>query len=75
MGGLDLTKHDKMTATIEKYAKETRPRFVGVRHLIDFEAEDFLTRPDVHIGLAILESHGLTFDLQVCPLGKVGVLT
>ncbi len=26
-------------------------QFVGVRHLIDFEAEDFLTREDVHAGL------------------------
>jgi hypothetical protein len=26
-------------------------QFVGIRHLIDFEAEDFLTREDVHAGL------------------------
>ena len=65
VAGLDLTKHEKMKATIAKYAKETRPKLVGVRHLIDFEDEDFLTRADVHEGLAILESNGLTFDLQV----------
>ena len=65
VGGLDLTKHEVMKATIAKFSKETRPKFVGVRHLIDFEADDFLTRPDVHAGLAILENHGLTFDLQV----------
>ena len=65
VGGLDLTKHEVMKATIAKFSKETRPKFVGVRHLIDFEADDFLTRPDVHAGLAILENQGLTFDLQV----------
>ena len=65
VGGLDLTKHEVMRTTIAKFSKETRPKFVGVRHLIDFEPDDFLTRPDVHAGLAILENHGLTFDLQV----------
>ena len=65
VGGLNLTKHEVMRTTIAKFSKETRPKFVGVRHLIDFEPVDFLTRPDVHAGLAILENHGLTFDLQV----------
>ena len=65
VGGLDLTKHEVMKTTIAKFSKETRPKFVGIRHLIDFEPDDFLTRPDVHAGLAILENHGLTFDLQV----------
>jgi len=67
VGGLDLTKHKKMEDTIAKYKRETRPKFVGIRHLIDFEADDFLTREDVHNGLAILERHGLTFDLQSYP--------
>jgi len=67
VGGLDLTKHEVMRTTIAKFSKETRPKFVGVRHLIDFESDDFLTRPDVHAGLAILEKHGLTFDLQSYP--------
>jgi len=67
VGGLDLTKHEVMRTTIAKFSKETRPKFVGVRHLIDFEPDDFLTRPDVHAGLEILENHGLTFDLQSYP--------
>ena len=67
VGGLALTKHEVMKIAIAKFSKETRPKFVGVRHLIDFEADDFLTRPDVHAGLAILENHGLTFDLQSYP--------
>lgn len=67
VGGLDLRKHEKMKKTIEKYAKETRPKFVGIRQLIDFEDDDFLTRSEVHEGLAILEEKGLTFDLQSYP--------
>ena len=36
-GGLDLTKHDKMKAAIAKFSKNKRPKFVGIRHLIDSE--------------------------------------
>merc|ERR1712013_946058 len=43
VGGLDLTKHDKMKAAIAKFSQNKRPKFVGVRHLIDFEDKDFLT--------------------------------
>ena len=39
-----------MKACIEKFLKVPRPRFVGVRHLISFEEEDYLTREDVHQG-------------------------
>jgi len=67
VGGLDLTKHDKMKAAIAKFSKAKRPKFVGVRHLIDFEEDDFLTRADVHAGLKILSDNHLTFDLQSYP--------
>merc|ERR1712013_22051 len=67
VGGLDLTKHDKMKAAIAKFSQNKRPKFVGVRHLIDFEDNDFLTRPDVHAGLQILSDNNLTFDLQSYP--------
>jgi len=67
VGGLDLTKHDKMKAAIAKFSKNKRPKFVGVRHLIDFEEDDFLTRTDVHAGLQILSDNNLTFDLQSYP--------
>ncbi|WAQ98381.1 Y4MH-like protein, partial [Mya arenaria] len=37
----------------------------GARHLIDFEADDWLTRDDVSRGLVTLAKHDLTFDLAV----------
>jgi len=67
VGGLDITKHDKMKAAIAKFSKKKRPKFVGVRHLIDFEEDDFLARADVHAGLQILSDNQLTFDLQSYP--------
>ena len=39
--------------------------FVGVRHILDVEDEDWVTREDVHRGLAALETRGLTYDLLV----------
>ena len=56
-----------MRTSIEKFLAVPRPKFVGVRHLISFEEEDYLTREDVHQGLQILSDHGLTFDLQSYP--------
>jgi len=67
VGGLDLTKHEKMKKTIAKFSHKKRPKFVGVRHLIDFEDDDFLTQEDVHAGLQILSDNKLTFDLQSYP--------
>jgi len=67
VGGLDLVQHEKMKASIEKFLKFPRPKFVGVRHLISFEDEEYLRREDVHQGLQILSDHGLTFDLQSYP--------
>lgn len=42
----------------------TNPKFVGVRHITQDESdEDFLVRPEVLRGLAVLEKHGVPFDL------------
>jgi metal-dependent hydrolase (beta-lactamase superfamily II) len=43
VGGLHITKHDKMKTAIAKFPKNKRPKFVVIRHLIDFEEDDFLT--------------------------------
>ena len=37
----------------------------GVRHILDFESEEWITRDDVNNGLSVLEKHGLTYDLLV----------
>lgn len=67
VGGLDLCNLDKLNNFIKIFTTSSSPKFVGVRHLIDFEAEDFLTREDVHAGLQVLSDHNLTFDLQSYP--------
>ena len=36
----------QMKGSIEKFLKVPRPKFVGVRHLISFEEEDYLTREE-----------------------------
>ena len=37
----------------------------GVRHILDVESDDWITRDDVNKGLSVLEKHGLTYDLLV----------
>ena len=37
----------------------------GVRHILDFEKEDWITRDDVNQGLSVLEKHGMSYDLLV----------
>ena len=40
------------------------PKFVGVRHVTQDEPDDdFIVRPDVLRGLAVLEKHGMPFDM------------
>ena len=50
VGGLDLVKHDKMKEAIAKFSRSKGPRFVGVRYLLVWDEEDYLTREDVHQG-------------------------
>lgn len=39
------------------------PLFKGVRHILDLEQPDWITREDVHTGLKVLEDRGIPFDL------------
>lgn len=40
------------------------PKFVGIRHVVQDEPDDdFIIRDDVSNGLAVLEKHGVPFDL------------
>ena len=50
VGGLDLVKHDKMKEAIARFSRSKGPRFVGVRYLLVWDEEDYLTREDVHQG-------------------------
>lgn len=38
-------------------------KFVGVRHVLQEEADDYFLRDDFHRGLALLPSHDLVYDL------------
>ncbi|MFI1166298.1 amidohydrolase family protein [Streptomyces sp. NPDC020801] len=62
VGWVPLDRPDKAEALLENYADDRR--IVGVRHLIHTESdEDWLLRPEVQDGLALLAEHGLTFDI------------
>lgn len=43
------------------------PLLVGIRHLVHDEPDDWLTRPDVLRGLAVLERLGIPYDLLLRP--------
>ena len=63
VGGLDITKHDKMREMINKYkGREEGPKFLGVRYLLAWDQEDFMLREDALKGLQILADNNLTFD-------------
>lgn len=63
VGGLDLTKHDKMREMITKYkGRGEGPKFLGVRYLLAWDKEDFMLRKDALEGLQILAENNLTFD-------------
>jgi L-fuconolactonase len=65
VGWVDLTD-PAVEATVERY--RSNPRFVGVRHVTHDEPDDdWILRPDVLRGLAVLERHGLPFDLLFFP--------
>ena len=84
VGGLDLVKHDKMKEAIARFSRSKGPRFVGVRYLLVWDEEDYLTREDVHQGeetfvtfvyyliqgLRILSDNGLTFDWHTSTAGQ-----
>ncbi|KAH3842312.1 uncharacterized protein y4mH-like isoform X1 [Dreissena polymorpha] len=64
VAGLDLTS----TALAETINRLKPTGFLkGARHILDMEADDWITRDDVSRGLEILANHNLTFDLLVRP--------
>jgi len=64
VGGLDLTQdQEKLRAQIRAHGD----LLVGVRHILDVEAQDWLLREDVAKGLSLLESEGKVFDCLVRP--------
>lgn len=51
--------------SVEKDLEELspHPKFVGVRHVLQEEPDDYFLRDDFHQGLARLPSHNLVYDL------------
>jgi L-fuconolactonase len=61
VGWVDLTD-PRVEATVERYREN--PHFVGVRHIVQDEPDpDWILRPDVQRGLAVLEKHRVPYDL------------
>src|SRR5665648_423387 len=63
--GLRLSSARRSAAAADRLAELRRnPKVVGVRNLIhNIPDPDWLLRPDVDEGLAVLETEGVTFDL------------
>jgi L-fuconolactonase len=61
VGWVDLTSAECEDQLLEF---KDHPKFVGIRHVTQDEADDdFIVRDDVSRGLAVLEKHGVPFDL------------
>jgi L-fuconolactonase len=43
------------------------PKLVGIRHIVQAEADDFLLRPDFLRGVSLLEEFDLAYDLLIYP--------
>jgi len=63
VGGLDLTQDTEVL----RHQIRSSPLIVGVRHILDCEVEDWLTREDVHRGLQVVMEEGKVFDCLVRP--------
>lgn len=63
VGWVDLAAED-VGATLARYAG--RPRFVGVRHVVQGEADpEFLARRPFNRGVSALRAHGLVYDVLI----------
>lgn len=64
VAGIDLTS-PQLPEVLDEMQKF--PLFKGVRHILDLEQPDWMTREDVHTGLKVLEDRGIPFDLLLRP--------
>ena len=62
VGWVDLLSPD-VEAQLAKYA--SHPKFKGVRHIAQGEADDFLAREDFARGVKALSAFGLTYDILI----------
>ena len=64
VGWADLTAADA-PAAVAALARE--PKLVGLRHIVQAEADDFLRRADFQRGVCALAAHRLVYDVLVYP--------
>lgn len=64
VGWTDLTAADA-PAAVAALAREAK--LVGLRHIVQAEADDFLRRADFQRGVRALAAHGLVYDVLVYP--------
>ena len=62
VGWVDLQDADVDTE-LERLSQQ--PRLVGIRHIVQAEADGFLDRPAFQRGIGCLERHGLTYDILI----------
>jgi L-fuconolactonase len=51
----------------ELAALAAHPKLVGIRHIVQSESHDFLSRPAFRRGVARLAQHGLAYDILIHP--------
>jgi L-fuconolactonase len=61
VGWVDLQSED-VAAQLESVR---HPKLVGVRHIVQAEPDGFLARPAFRRGIAMLERHGLAYDILI----------
>jgi L-fuconolactonase len=65
VGWIDL-QSSEAAAQLETFTRH--PKLVGVRHIVQSEADDrFLLRPAFCRGISLLEDRGLTYDILIYP--------
>jgi L-fuconolactonase len=64
VGWVDL-RSDRVEADLARLA--AHPKFVGVRHVVQEEPDDFMLGKDFQRGISKLHAHGLTYDILIYP--------
>ena len=64
VGWVDL-RSDRVEADLARLA--AHPKFVGVRHVVQEEPDDFILGQDFQRGISKLAAYGLTYDILIYP--------
>ena len=53
----------RIDADLQSFAAQ--PKLRGLRHVLQGEPDDYMSRPDFNTGIALLPRHGLTYDILI----------